>query len=191
MNTIYEISHYYQELESAFASSNPIYKYNQDRSHNSVVMRFILDKSDSISMYCGRMSVFRKSFYDHFSDNEEAKKFLITKMELSLKEFFSKDNSHLNVIFENYKPDYIDDLICKDVFLDGIKSKKVNLYKMDDKFSFKKSLNHFTLSDKGMARVEQDKLQHSAICSFHNTVFHEALSNIFNKLLELAKPVSC
>ena len=65
MATREEIKDYYLELIQNFKNKNPVFQYNKDRAHNSVVLRLMLDTSTSIKMYCGQLSVMRTGFYEH------------------------------------------------------------------------------------------------------------------------------
>lgn len=71
MATREEIKNYYLELRRDFETKSPIFQYNKDRAHNSVVLRLMLDTSTSIKMYCGQLSVMRKGFYEHIKNEDE------------------------------------------------------------------------------------------------------------------------
>lgn len=62
MITYKEIQAYYNSLDEAFKSQQESNRFNNDRSHNATVFRFMLDHSQTIKMYCGEQSVFRRVF---------------------------------------------------------------------------------------------------------------------------------
>ena len=193
MPTLEELQAYYEELIDALNSDTPSYHFTSDRTHNAIVMRFMLDTSSNINMYCGEMSVFRKNFFKHIEENNDnnqdyassIKNFLIK----SFHNFMQKEGVSMNIIFESFENDYLKDLIFLEDFLIGISEKKINLYKLSDDFAFKNDLYHFTYTDKGIVRFEQDKLQHSAICTINEPSYYESISRNFALLKKIARPI--
>lgn len=196
MTTCEDLELYYQKLNGAFGREESSSHYNSDRSHNASVMRFMLDKSSSINMYCGQLSVFRESFFKHIkednakecSENDISDNLKNTLIE-SLISFLNKEDVSLNIIFESYDDKYFEDLICRDEFLKGIEKNKIRLYKLDNSLSFKKYIYHFSYTDSQIVRLEQDKMKHSAICTIKDTDIYKSAKDNFEKLLTLAKPV--
>ena len=193
MPTLEELQAYYEELIEALNSDTPSYHFNSDRTHNAIVMRFMLDTSSNINMYCGEMSVFRKNFFKHIEENNDnnqdyassIKNFLIE----SFHNFMQKEGVSMNIIFESFENEYLKDIIFSEDFLIGISEKKINLYKLSDDFAFKNDLYHFTYTDKGVVRFEQDKLQHSAICTINEPSYYESISRNFALLKKIARPI--
>ena len=109
MPTLEELQAYYEELIEALNSDTPSYHFNSDRTHNAIVMRFMLDTSSNINMYCGEMSVFRKNFFKHIEENNDnnqdyassIKNFLIE----SFHNFMQKEGVSMNIIFESFEND--------------------------------------------------------------------------------------
>lgn len=192
MATREEIKNYYLELRRNFETKSPIFQYNKDRAHNSVVLRLMLDTSTSIKMYCGQLSVMRKGFYEHIKNEDEIlADELQSKLKESFEHFITKDNSKLIIILETYKDEYLKDLIYGDDFKRGLKNGKIELLKLNDKLTFKQQLYHFSLSDTMIVRIEQDKEQHSAVCSLNQKDIYDSVNNVFNKIEAIAEKAIC
>lgn len=196
MITYKELEIYYQKLNTAFNSKETSSHYNSDRTHNAMVMCFMLDKSSSINMYCGQLSVFRESFFNHIkkdnTDNDTKNDIsdeLKEKLRGCLTNFLDQENVSFNVIFESYNEEYSKDLLYKDEFLSGIENDKIHFYKLDDSLSFKKDLYHFSYTNSQIVRLEQDKMKHSAICTIKDLDIYNSAKNNFLKLLSLAQSV--
>lgn len=180
-----ELNAYYEELKKAFNSNRESYYFNNDRSHNATVLRFMFDNSSNIKMYCGELSVLREGFYRHFDSEEDA---IMVKDALveSFTNFINRDNTSLEIILENYQDFKLEDLICKDIFESKMEEGKLVLYKLNDDFSFKSDINHFSISDTNILRFEEDKSQHNAICIFNNNEYRNKMENNFNILSDMA-----
>lgn len=194
MPTIEELEAYYKELIEALSSDMPSYHFNSDRTYNAIVMRFMLDTSSNVNMYCGEMSVFRKNFYKHIAEkndnNQDYAKNIKNLLIESFHNFMQKEDVSMNIIFESYEDDYLKDLIFLDDFLIGVSEKKIHLYKLSDDFAYKNDLYHFTYTDKRIVRFEQDKLQHSAICTINELAYFESISRNFDLLKKIAIPLT-
>lgn len=186
--TFYE--KYYQELKTAFESGTPSVRYNRDRAHNAVIMCFMFDHSNVVNMYCGQMSVLRKDFFDKINAQNEFNDFklgdeLKGHLKDSLESFLGKDNSRLNILFESYSSEYQTDLISEDKMRKAAKDKKLSMMVLPADLKIRKSLDHFTVSDSGIYRFEDDKEQHSALCSFNDTESSSKLQRNFHILYNL------
>lgn len=189
MPTFKELTAYYHNLEEAFKRTEETYYFNNDRSHNATVMRFMFDNAKQVNMYCGELSVLREKFYDHIgkdSGEENAEK-VKNAMINSLNSFLNSQDSKLTVVFENYSDKIFDDLICKNLFVSKLKENIISFYKLDETFSFKADINHFCYTDSGIARFEVDKMLHNAICTFHNHTYSAAFEKNFQILLKIAQ----
>lgn len=193
MATFEELTQYYADLNEAFMSTEESYHFNNDRSHNATVMRFMFDHAEQVNMYCGELSVLRDKFYDHIAKDSDPKDAKAVKdaMTNSLNNFFNKPNSKLTVVFESYSDKILDDLICKELFINKLKENAISFYKLDETFSFKSDINHFCYTDSGIARFEVDKMLHNAICTFHDRTYSEALEKNFKTLLGIAQNTTC
>jgi len=193
MPDLVKLQAYYEELIESINSNIPSYHFNSDRTHNAVVMQFMLDTSTNVNMYCGEMSVFRNNFYEHIAEENDnnqnyakrIKNFLIE----SFHNFIQKEGVSMNIIFESFENDYLKDLIFKNDFSIGVLEQKVHLYKLSDDFVYKKDLYHFSYTDKRIVRFEQDKLQHSAICTINEPAYYESISRNFDLLKKIAIPI--
>lgn len=188
MATYKELEKYYDHLKESYESKeSDSYYFNNDRSHNAMVMKFMFDYSSIINMYCGELSVLRESFYGYINeDKDEIKKNVIC----SLKKFLDKEDAKLCIIVENFSKKIFEDLICKEVFINKLKEGKIHLFKLDRDFSFKKEINHFCYSDTNIVRFEVDKNQHNAICVFHNKKYLNSMENNFGTLYNIAQKVN-
>lgn len=116
---------------------------------------------------------------------------LQSKLKESFKHFVTKGNSKLVIILETYKDVYLNDLICGDDFKRGLKNGKIELLKLNDNLTFKQQLYHFSLSDTMIVRIEQDKEQHSAVCSLNQKDIYDSANNVFNKIEAIAEKAVC
>lgn len=187
MATYHDLQKYYENLKESYSNSEESYYFNNDRSHNAMVMKFILDHSSNIYMYCGELSVFRDPFYNYIQEEKDIIKENVIR---SFETFLNKEKSNLSIIVENFSNSIWDDLICKDLFTRKIKEGRIQLYKLDNNFSFKKDINHFCYSDSGIVRFEVDKNQHNAICVFHHKTYLDNMKKSFGILCNIAKDVN-
>lgn len=185
MATFKELNAYYDILKKAFDSNNESYYFNNDRSHNATVLRFMFDNSSNICMYCGELSVLRNGFYSHFENMEDAEKVKGALID-SFTHFLNCNGTSLSIVLENYRDFGFKDLICKEVFEKKMKEGKLLLYRLHDDFSFKSDINHFSFSDSNIVRFEEDKDQHSAICVFHNKRYLDSMKKNFGILSDMA-----
>jgi hypothetical protein len=181
---------YYQELKTAFESGNPSVRYNSDRAHNAVIMCFMFDHSKVVNMYCGQMSVLRKGFFDKINAHNELNDSylgdeLMEHLKTSLDGFLGREGAHLNILFESYFSDYQNDLILIEKMRKASNEKKLSMKVLPEDLKIRKSLDHFTISDTEIYRFEDDKEQHSALCSFNDTLSTSKLQQNFQVLFNL------
>lgn len=181
---------YYQELKEAFESGSPSVRYNSDRAHNAVIMCFMFDHSNVVNMYCGQMSVLRKGFFDKINAQNELNDpqlgdELKVHLKASLDKFLSREDTRLNILFESYSSDYKDDLVSYEKMKDANMAKKLTMRVLPEDLKIRKSLDHFTVSDTGIYRFEDDKEKHSALCSFNDQESSSKLKNNFHILYNL------
>lgn len=181
---------YYQELKTAFESGSPSVRYNSDRAHNAVIMCFMFDHSKVVNMYCGQMSVLRNGFFDKINvQNEYNDPFLGNELKDRLKEsldgFLGREDTRLNILFESYSTGYKNDLISGEKMKNALADKKLSMRVLPEDLKIRKTLDHFTVSDSGIYRFEDDKEQHSALCSFNDTESSTKLHNNFQILYNL------
>lgn len=187
MITYKDIQAYYDALNETFQSQKESNTFNNDRSHNATVLRFMLDHSKAIKMYCGELSVFRQGFYDHVKRNAEKGEGvkIMNAMSESLRTFLAKDDTHLTIIVENYTTELLKDVVV-DEFAEAVKNGQVELRKLGDDLTFKKVLNHFTVTDSKIVRAEQSKEEHSAVCTMHDDAYYQMIDRSFDKLYLLS-----
>lgn len=181
---------YYQELKTAFESGSPSVRYNSDRAHNAVIMCFMFDNSNVVNMYCGQMSVLRNGFFDKinaqndFNDPKLGDE-LKSHLKESLNSFLGREDARLNILFESYSTEYKNDLISGEKMKNSLIDKKLSMKVLPEDLKIRKTLDHFTVSDTGIYRFEDDKEQHSALCSFNDTESSAKLHNNFQILYNL------
>lgn len=189
--TIDELNVYYKKLEKKFNSMNPDFELNEDRTHNTTIVRFMLDKSNKINMYCGEMSVFRKNFYDYInSQNVGLGDELKDKIIDSLNHFLSRDNTELNIYLENFDDEYFKDIVDAPIFQEGMETKKIKIYKLDSKMILKEGLSHVSYTDTNIVRMERNKKSHEAICAVNvPSAIMEKWIGTFKSMNSIAKLV--
>lgn len=162
---------YYQKLQAKFDSKKVDFELNENRAHNTTIVRFMLDNSNNINMYCGEMSVFRNNFYNYINENANGREllgnYLKEKLVESLSSFVNRENSKLNIYLEKFNNDYFDDLIDLRIFCEGIAAGKINIYRLNDKLFLKSGLSHISYTDTNIVRMERDKYTHEAICAIN------------------------
>lgn len=181
---------YYQELKTAYESGSPSVRYNSDRAHNAVIMCFMFDHSKVVNMYCGQMSVLRNGFFDKINaqnefDDSELGDELKGHLKESLDGFLGREDTRLNILFESYLAEYKNDLISEEKMRDALIDKKLAMRVLPEDLKIRKSLDHFTISDSGIYRFEDDKEQHSALCSFNDKESSSKLYKNFQILYNL------
>ena len=181
---------YYQELKTAFESGRPSVRYNSDRAHNAVIMCFMFDNSKVVNMYCGQMSVLRSGFFAKINEKNELDcpqlgDELQDHLKKSLDSFLLRECTKLNILFESYSNSYAIDLVSNDAMKEAELKGKLRLKALPESLLQRKLLDHFTVTDRGMYRFEDDKEQHSAICSFNNEKNSSKLQQNFNILFDL------
>lgn len=191
-----ELDGYYKGLESAYRADEECIKKNNDRVHNSVIMCFMLNNMNSIKMFCGEMSVFRNSFYDHIKQDrtdgkgDEISTKLKDGLAKALDNFLSKPDSSLQILLEN-KLDLNNsiDFFHKD-FFKKIQDGRIRVSYLGDELEEKEIYGHMTIGDTKMYRMENDKLYHSADCIFNREGERSKLSHFFNHLLTYSTEIS-
>lgn len=181
---------YYQELRIAYESESPSIKYNSDRAHNAVIMCFMFDHSNIVNMYCGQMSVLRTGFFEKINEqNEFSDPHLGDELRACLKKsldnFMMRESTKLNILFESYSESYAQDMVSPETMRKSEECKKLSMKVLSESLMQRKDLDHFTVSDAGIYRFEDDKDQHSAICSFNNEKNTSKLQQNFNILYNL------
>lgn len=193
MATYKEIEAYYKDLEEAYNSKKESNRFNKDRSHNATIFRFMLNKSKNVYMYCGELSILRKNFGDYVKEDcgEEEGRKIMQAMYDSFAAFLSDKEKKLRIILENSVSFSVfkEDLVLKDLFVKALEEGQIELRALGDDLTFKEGLNHFTFTDSQIVRIEQDKIQHSAICTMNENQYFKSIKSTFDNLLQFAAPV--
>lgn len=160
-----KLNEYYDRLKNALNSGVDFEERNFDRSHNAMVMRLMLENSEEIFMFCGEMSIFRKSFYDEIrKKSQEEGDRLEEMMRQALSNFLDKKKAKINIILQNYSTDYFDTLIVdKNRFLKNAKIYALPMLEYDGYKESVKQINHFSYTkDRRISRWEVDMTEHEA-----------------------------
>lgn len=194
-NSIDSINGYYNNLGQLLSGDAENYEFNFDHSHNSVVVRFMLENASSVCMYCGRMSVFSKRFYDEIATKDsDLSSHLLKKMKDVLTDYIVENKSMLRVVLEKApeNDDFLDSLIIdKKMWLDAIRDQRVEISYLPEYLYSKKMLNHFSFTEDGrISRFEQDKEKHSAVCTLNPKDRNKYLAGAFKKLKKFSLPYS-
>lgn len=192
MAELNQINEYYEALSRGFDSSDVVSFYNTDRAHNATIMRLMFEKSNAIDMYCGSLSVLRKSFYDDkiFSkDGKDVANLVKGWVTESFRNFVLKQDACLHIIFEYEDREFREKLLDKDAFCDAELDGKIKVFFLNERLSFKNQISHFCVTDSDIMRFEQDKETHSAICSIHDKESCENLRGNFHILESYADKI--
>ena len=188
-----EIENYYNSLIKSINEKKEDYKLNNDRTHNSTILRCMFNNFTKINMYCGELSVLRKSFYDYVrknnKDGAELGNYLEEEINKSFKFFIEKNDSRFRVILEKKIDANFDDFICKELFDKYFREGKIEISSLPDYFGFKKNLDHFAFTDGGeMIRIEEDRVERNAMCVFYNEKLLSMMKDNYKKLSEISEP---
>lgn len=177
MGKLYE---FYDKLAAAYDKDELVFENNFDRGHNAAVMLLMLRKSKRISMVCGSMSVFRKSFYryireDYPADGERMEE----EIRESLRSFISRSDTKLRIILENPTGKEFDEfLIPIEEFCQNAEIYKL---KWDRDMP---ELGHFSFTeDEKIVRLENNKETHEALIKIGNWDKEEKAAPLFDKLI--------
>lgn len=194
---IEELDNYYQTLCDKLDSKQFDVVLNNDRAHNTTIMRAMLEKSQTINMYCGEMSVFRTGFYSHINKNnptagtEQLGDHLKNKIASALQGFIKRPNSELNIYFERFDDSYLQDVIDEEIFRSGRQQNKINLFKLDDSLFLKTGIAHTSYTpDSHILRIERDAQAHEAVCGLNipDNIL-ELVSSTFTKMASAGKKI--
>lgn len=187
-----ELQRYYTTLVRNYNSRVCLSVANSDRAHNATIIRFMLDTSQNINMFCGEMSVFRKNFYTHIGRNhiglgQKVKDDLVK----SLQSFVERGTGKLNIVLEKFSYSMFKDLISQNVFRTGVQSGVISFRVLNRRAILAAGLSHCTFTDKGIVRMEVDQDSHSAICSVNiNRPTLDVLMSNFNIIQRASTPIN-
>lgn len=185
-----DIKKYLRELNEAYDGNHLFYRDNTDRSHNAAIMLVMLQKSHDIKMYCGEMSVFRTSFYDHIKREDEATAdYLRAEMTSALSSYL-REGKNLNIILENQPTCLKDTLIPKADLKSAMSQSHFQLMVLPDGLKSKKEIGHFAYGDtQRILRLETNKENHEATCRIGTEPISSSAYHMFATLEKIAEPV--
>ncbi|MDE7431241.1 MAG: hypothetical protein K2N34_04925 [Lachnospiraceae bacterium] len=181
---------YYQELCEAYDRNEWYFTQNEDRAHNAIIMRVMMEKASNIRMYCGEMSVFRKGFYRHVDEKYPGKgSELMNKVSEALLSFLDRDNANLAIVLERFDEDILNDLIVPRKKFQM--SLGVKLFVLPEEIGNKNAIPHLAFTnDERIVRLELNKQTHQAVCKIGEGEDMKMVSPIFERLMKLAKPIA-
>lgn len=167
-----KIEDYYNLLLKYYSSGSFQTTSNQSHIYNNIMLRFMIDNSNELNMYYGRMFVFRKNFYEQINAENPVKNnempigdYLKIKFIESLKKFIHKNNAKLNILIEKYTNNEFEDLIAPNLFKEGIDKGVIKIKKLDLNRIQTNLISYFSFTDKRILYLESNKTQ-SAIYAF-------------------------
>lgn len=182
MMTTNNIQEYYDALVQATKAQESYYCYNKDREHNAAILSAMFETSSEIRMYCGSMSIFRKSFWDRFGENAN----IMKTFEANLNDFSNKKGNVLEIVVENYPKGGFQDLVFEKTLRKMFIGKKLKLFKLGDNVAFKEEIPHFSIATPCFVRVEQDKELHTALCAINNQELMDSSVKFYGIIEKLA-----
>ena len=190
MVSVDDLKSYNRDLLDLFTKRSKSAKFNNDRSHNAIILCFMLEQSLHVNMFCGELSILRNPFYKRIEEvhGEEVAKYLKKSVQDSLESFFGKDGSSLSIVLEN-NVDFYSDLICKETLQKSMIEGKVSISVLPDDFTYKKGFNHFSFTESKIVRLEEDKIQHNAVCMCNGEDYLPLLTKYFQTLKDLGSKV--
>lgn len=185
--TYQDFEKYLQDLNQKFELNKKRSLTNEARAHNAAIICLVLDKSAQVNIFCGEMSIFRNNFYTHINNEPNREDKLGDRIKerviAKLKDFINKENRKLNIIIESDNFKCCDDLIDDNVFFKGIREKKIVIKRLNHNVIMSQLVSHFVYSDTGISRIENNKKNHSGICSMNiSESFKETLDKNFHSL---------
>lgn len=186
-----ELQTYYDTLIEYQNSGRMHHLQNEERRHNATIILSMLDTSNTINMFCGEMSVFRNRFYLYVEEKNAGEGIsLKRKMDEAIKRFVNKPGTKLNIILERYDVSFLDDLVSRSAFMQGLSSGKIVIRKLNKRWAGGHKLSHCVYTDKKSVRYEEDQKKHSGIfiANMSRMLEQKVVSN-FDNLTKVSEPV--
>lgn len=181
---------YLKEIDEKLRCESGSYSSNKDRLHNAAIVYKMLESAKEVNMFCGEMSVFRKSFYDKIEQDATAEvaSEARDKVATALKTFLSKDGHRLNIVFEKFSSTYLDDMIiAPEIWRQACHEERVTQRVLFKTLVTRSDINHFSVTDdKRLYRMELNKKAHQAILAINQTDKGSTALEIFSRLQELS-----
>ena len=181
------IRNYYDDIVAKTGQKELFYRYNKDRKHNAAIMAAMFDTSDTIRMYCGSMSVFRKGFVENIGEKDNE---IIQLLWEKIQDFSKKPNASLDIIVENYPKEGFHDFHEQQLFVEMQNRGILTVSCLPDDLGFKETIPHFAFSSSCIVREEQDKNSHSALCTINDKEFLNDSQKLFHIIKDLSNKVA-
>lgn len=166
---------YYDKLVEEINNDIESIEPNNDRGHNAMIFRAMLDTASKINMFCGEMSILHNDFYDKIDTQEgchgdevirignKIKTLVIS----SLKNFLAKEDSKLTIYLQHPDKISVSEFIDSNVILDGIKAKHLSINSIDTTKILINGISHVTSTDRRTVRMETNPVSHEGLCAVY------------------------
>ncbi len=185
---------YYEELKAMLSSSEYDSINNDERFHNAEITRLFLEEGGHIRMFCGEMSVFRSSFYDHISleKGAEVANHLRSIIEDRLQEFFNNPDNKLDIVLAKpAKFSEMKDLLCDSLFWYKLGTPALTIKVGKPWVRESRILDHYMYSTKRMMRLEDDPVKHSGFFATNlPDDYYEEIDTTYSEISKGATPIS-
>lgn len=187
-----DLQTYYDTLVQYQNSGQMHFLENEERRHNAAIILLMLNTSNTINMFCGEMSVFRSRFYAHVESKKTGEGVILKrKMDEALRRFIEKPGTKLNIILERYDVSFLDDLISRNAFLEGMSSGKIVVRKLNKRWAGGHKLSHCVYTDQKSVRYEENQNDHSGIyISNMSRMLEDKVVSNFDNLTKVSEPIS-
>ncbi|MBD5227476.1 MAG: hypothetical protein HDS67_05435 [Bacteroidales bacterium] len=156
-------STYYDELKKILSGNEYGSINNDERYHNAEILRLFLEEGGNIRMFCGEMSVFRKGFYAHITEERgvDDAKFIKGIIEDRLTKFFESTENSIEIILARpIRFSEMSDLLCDSLLWNKLNTPALSIKVGNEWVQKAKTLDHFMYSDKRIMRLEDDAVNH-------------------------------
>lgn len=166
---------YYDKLVEEINNDIESIEPNNDRGHNAMIFRAMLDTASKINMFCGEMSILHNDFYDKIDTQEgchgdevirignKIKTLVIS----SLKIFLAKEDSKLTIYLQHPDKISVSEFIDSNVILDGIKAEHLSINSIDTTKILINGISHVTSTDRRTVRMETNPVLHEGLCAVY------------------------
>lgn len=166
---------YYDKLIDEINNDIKSIEPNNDRGHNAMIFRAMLDTASRINMFCGEMSILHNDFYDKIDTQEvchvdegirlgERIKSLVIA---SLKNFLVKEDSKLTIYLQHPDKISVGEFIDSNVILDGIRTEHLSINGLDPTKILINGISHVTTTNRRTVRMETNPVLHEGLCAVY------------------------
>lgn len=166
---------YYNKLIEEINKNIKSIEPNNDRGHNAMIFRAMLDTASTINMFCGEMSILHNDFYDKIDTQEVCKDDKVirignkikTLVISSLKNFLAREDSKLTIYLQHPDKISIGEFIDSNVIFDGIKTGHLLVNELDQTKILINGISHVTTTNRRTVRMETNPVLHEGLCAVY------------------------